>query len=227
MSAPFIQREPLPTKEQIFAICSVDVLGDIRDNVQQAILAIESQLEFLDGSDEWAKRAVRALALHRFVDRQIIRRMSQLEERSVKHVPMRPADANDPLTQEMLERRPTLDAEALVTLQECDAAAAWILDRLNAVTIDREDEIGLAPTDRDERFLASTGAIQRLLKALRVSVQNRAAVLRKAEKVAVLRREDGLREREFVDIARIILDRETFLKIWGLVEVSLGSRSPI
>jgi hypothetical protein len=118
----------------------------------------------------------------------------------------------------MLKDRPDIRAERYETLKDVDAAMDWLVERLNAVTDDREDEISQGAGNRDEGFLASTGSLLRLMRGQRMALQNRRGELAREAKKAEQMARDVIRERLFIDAARTLLDRETFLSIWTAVD---------
>lgn len=211
----------LPTKEQIFALTDLPALYGLKDDVEKSIIQMEAQLEFLDGDgdDSWASRATNALALHRYVDRQLSQRIGMLKDATPKGAKaVRPETDCDLLTVEVLARRPEINAATVETVQEVDAHLAWLTARINAVTADREDETAMAAGDRDEGFLAATGNALRLMRGQRMALQTRRGEISKAEKLAALAIRDSRRERLFIDAAREVLDKDTFLRLWDRVD---------
>lgn len=213
-------REPLPTKAQINAIDDLPALYGLKDKVELEITRMETDLEFRDDDDEWAKRARHALALHRFVDRMLYRRIGILKGKSPKAgVSPRPQDQMHALTVEMMNQRPVIDAAAIETTEEVDRCLAWVTERFEAVTLDREDEIALIPAERDEGFLAATGSIRRQLGQLRQQLSTRRGELTRAAKAArVAAANPETRERLFIEAAREVLDRDTYMAVWAVVD---------
>jgi len=213
------QEQTLPSKLQIAAISDVDALNDIRDAIERTIVHIETQLEFSGGVvDSWARAAQGALALHRYVDRLIRRRIATLDAASADEIAIRPDDANSPLTLEVLAKRPNINPSDFATIEDVEAKAQWLVERIEAVREDREDEIGQKPGERDEKFLAATGSLLRSMNWQRSNLQNRRGEIRKAEKASALKGQDDVRERLFIRAAQEVLDRDTYLRIWAVVE---------
>ncbi len=208
----------LPTKPQINAISDISALGDLADDILLRITRIEADLEFRD-DEEWAARARQALAVHRFTWRLVGRRIDHLKRDQPKdEAARRPPSEIDALTAEVMTLRPAIRAMALETVQAVDDQMAWLVARINAVTTDREDEIGLPAADRDEAFLASTGNVLRLMRGQRQELQNRRGVLTKAERRATQAQHDLTRPQIFIEAAREVLDKETYLAVWAAVD---------
>lgn len=218
------ERERLPTKAQIGAVTDLSVLDGWRDDIARAVAKMETDLEFLAGDNpEWAARARAALAIHRLTDRIIARRMGALRRSAMTtaKTARRPEADCDPLTLEVLRARPAVDLDALTTTDQVDERMSWLVARIDAVTADREDEIGMEAADRDEGFLAATGNALRHMRALRQDLQTRRGRLNKAEKAAARAAEvphQETRERLFIDAARELLDRATYLRLWDEVD---------
>lgn len=216
------ERPQLPTREQINAISNRRDLEAIRDEIQATITKIEVDLEYGDGDDEWAARARAALAFHRNASKAITHRLHALRPTpfeglgSVKMAVRERADCN-PLGLALMEAE-IIDADAM-SLVEAEAALKTLVAQIEALTSDREDEVlNYEPVARDEGWLIRTGAALRRAKASRHALNVRIAHLRKTEKLAEQERRDAVRPQLFVDAARQVLDRETFLRIWAIVD---------
>ena len=209
----------LPTPEAIKAIGSLELINLLKDDIEQAIARMETDLEFSSRDEDWERRARSALAKHRYVLRLLDRRYGSLKSKQEKQsAPERPPEDCHALTLEVLERRPSIEPEKLGTVAEVDDATAWLVERISAMTADREEEIALAPGDRDEGFLAATGNALRLMRAQRQALQNRRGALTRAERALAHTPRQETRERLFIEAAREQLDRETFRAIWDLVD---------
>lgn len=211
----------LPTPAQINAITDVDALRGLCDDVERTVIQIETQLEADIGDDEWAKRASNALALFRFTDRVLKRRLHKLTHREPerRRLPKRPDEDSHPLTLQAIENAEVVDPDAL-DAPDFDQATALLVECINAVEFDRADEIGRVPGDRDEGFLARTNGALRSLKALRMRLQTRRAELAKAAKQAAQAERNANRQQQFIDAAKALLPPETYRAIWDRVFVS-------
>lgn len=209
----------LPTPEAIKAIGSPELINLLKDDIEQAITRMETDLEFSSGDADWERRARSALAKHRYVLRLLDRRCGALKSKQEKQsAPERPPEDCHALTLEVLDRRPSIEPDRLATVAEVDDAAAWLLERISAMTADREEEIALAPGDRDEGFLAATGNALRLMRGQRQALQNRRGAITRAQREKDQAPRQETRERLFIEAAREQLDRETFRSIWDLVD---------
>lgn len=79
-----------PTREQIDQIVDVDALQRLRDDVFAAKNSIETQLEFSDRDEEWARRAMAALTVHKTVLGQLDKRIHRLRKGSPVTPPQDP-----------------------------------------------------------------------------------------------------------------------------------------
>lgn len=218
------RREPLPTEAQINAITDVPALRALQNDIEIRATKIETDLEFSTLGDDWERRARSALAMHRLANKRIARRAKALGADRRGSGPrahggrQRPDDEIRMLTLEVLRTRPSIDPAKLHTIEQVDASVAWLAERINAVTSDREDEIAVVAGDRDEAFMAATGNLLREMKALRQAVQNRRGEITKAERMAAQAAREATRPQLFVDAARQVLDRDTFIRIWAIVD---------
>ena len=209
----------LPTVAQINAISDVAALQGIRDDVERTVIQIETQLEHDVGDDDWAKRAANALALFRYTERVLERRIYKLRNRAAEHRPAvrRPEEDTHPLTLRALQGPPLDNADGLASLAEVETAAAELVSMINAVEADRADEIDRAAVTRDEGFITRTNGALRSLKALRVQLQTRRSELLKAARVAANAERNANRLQRFVDVAREMLPPPTYQAIWDRV----------
>lgn len=209
----------LPTVAQINAISDVAALQGIRDDVERTVIQIETQLEHDVGDDDWAKRAANALALFRYTERVLKRRIHKLKDRAPEHRPAvrRPEEDTHPLTLRALQGPPLANADGLATLAEVEAAAAELVSMINAVEADRADEIDRQTVTRDEGFITRTNGALRSLKALRVQLQTRRSELLKAARVAANAERNANRLQRFVDVSREMLPPATYQAIWDRV----------
>lgn len=211
----------LPTTAQINAISDAEAIRALCDDVERTVIQIESQLEFDIGDDEWAKRASNALALFRYTERALKRRLHKLthQETERRRVVQRPEEDNHPLTRRATEDAAVVDPDALDDGNAIDEAAALLVDYINAVEADRADEVSRAAGDRDEGFLARSNGALRTLKSLRMRLQTRKATLAKAAKEAAQAERNSSRQQQFIDAARAMLPPDTFRAIWDRVFV--------
>jgi hypothetical protein len=218
------ERIELPTAAQVEAITDLNALIALRDEVDLVVTRIETTLQNTqDDVDGWRHRAIGALTAHRHASKLLWARIKTLRRQSgpkpikgVAHV--RPAGDNDPLTNEVLARRPQIDPEGISTVVEIDRHVAWLAERIVAVENDRNDEIGFPSGQRDEGFLAATNTLIRAMKSLRSALQVRRGVISRADRVAKTAEQNSGRERMFIDAARELLPRETYQAIWTRVE---------
>lgn len=222
------ERPPLPTKAEIAAITNPQALRDLLDDIERTTTSIETQLEFDGlGDDDWYARARGALIAHRITAKMATRRLHALQaaqrpavgQKSAKPAaqPRDPGE-NHPLTNEVLKAAPVLAVQGLMTREDVDAKLAWIVERINAVDADRASEVAMPPQERDEGFLTATKGALKTLKAIRVQLESRRAGFKHRAKDADAAERDARRERRFVDAARDLLPRETFLALWARVD---------
>jgi hypothetical protein len=214
-------REPLPTKDQIAAISDLAALQGLRDDIEARVVRMETDLEYREDDDDWVNRASAALAIHKFTIRLIDRRMAQVRGERVRprhQRAVRSPEDTHPLTRAVIQKRPDIAVNALTSVEEVDHQMAWLVERIEAVTYDREDEITLRAIDRDEGFMAASGNALRQMKGIRQLLQNRRGELSRAAKKAEIKIRDDSRPQLFVDMAREVLDRDTFLAIWERVD---------
>lgn len=209
----------LPTVAQINAISDVEALRGLCDEVERTIVQIESQLEFDIGDDGWAKRAANALALFRYTDRVLKRRLHKLTHREPerRRISKRANEDIHPLTLRAIQEPTSFDPRQLASVEDVDAAAADVVSTINAVEVDRADEISLLAEERDEGFLARTNGALRSLKALRMQLQHRRSGLAKEAKEAAHAERNADRKQRFIDAAKDLLPRETYDALWSKV----------
>jgi hypothetical protein len=75
-------KAPLPTKEQIGAISSVEALEALLADVIEDRMAIETQLEFSSRDEEWESRAMGALTAHRIAEHNVRHQIAKVTGRS-------------------------------------------------------------------------------------------------------------------------------------------------
>lgn len=223
--------QEMPTKEQIAAIDDVEALEDIRDEVDRARARIETDLEYSERDDDWALRARNALALHRYVGSLIGRRLAQLEREARTTAPAhfsrkprpgartrREADCSA-LTLAAFDGEIVDPDEIPDELPALETALGVVSNQINALRDDKDDEVTrFAQNEIDHGFLTRVGVAQRRCGAAHQALLKRAAAIRKVEKVAVQNVRDATRPQLFVDAAREVLDRETFLAVWEVVD---------
>lgn len=207
----------LPTAAQVATINDPALLQALADDIERVCTQIETDLEFRD-DEPWATRARYALSAHRQALKRVSRRIRGLASSAPADTPVRAKEETHPLTLEVLSRRPKIDVTKLATVEEVDQRLAWIAERINAVTDDRSDEICLPAGDRDEGFLAATGSVLREMRGLRQDLQVQRGRVSKAVKAQGQQVLDRSRERLFIDAAREVLDRVTYLAIWDRVD---------
>lgn len=218
-------RERLPTPEQIGAMTDLQSVDELRNVVELAAKRIETDLEFDIGSDEWARRARNALALHRHVARQLARRAGVLRQAQEVAAKRRPEEACDPLTLEVLREHPTMDVEAIPTIEEVDAKVAWLELRFQAIARDRDDEKSLDVAEFDHAFLGSTKAALKALTVIRLRLEAHRRNLVKVARLAAEAEQQRSREHLFIEVCRERMPRETFLAAWAEVDRRLGERA--
>jgi hypothetical protein len=220
--------ERLPTREQIAAIEDIDALEDIRNEILLTAERIETDLEFGDRSEEWASRARNALALHRHVGRQISRRIGILRERERfeerQEASVRPADTCHPLTLEVLAKAPVILVDALETIAEVDTWDAYLAERVEAVTGDREDEKTLDMRDFDHAFFAATKAVLKTMTALRGELAARRRHLVKRDRIAANKERQRPREELFIHLVRERYGPEIFAELWAAVDEAIDRK---
>lgn len=219
----------LPNKEQIAAIDDIKALGDIRDEVDRAIARIETDLEYSDRDDDWYARAKNALALHKYVGTMIDRRLRELQPRKKASAPFAPLASVSTNARRRTDWNPLTDAalrgdipdpetvsDDLPALEE---AAARVLEQINAMKDDKEDETLNYNQDAwDQEWLSRLAAAQRRCGIVHQALLRRLSAAKRKHKAAVQARRDATRPQAFVDAAREVLDRETFLAIWEVVD---------
>jgi hypothetical protein len=205
-----------PTKEQIAALTELVAVTDLKDAVEKSIAHIEAQLDFSDRDEGWARGAVNALALHRYAARLLARRIAQL--RSPDEPVRRPREANDALTNYALVERPTFDPAASRTIVHVDKVLQELTDLIAAIDLDRGDEIANGPGRRDEGFLAITSGILKRLRCERHELTLRRASLLKDQRQTEHSIRQVGRESAFIEAAQLVLDRETYLRVWATAD---------
>lgn len=207
----------LPTAAQIKAITDVPALRDIGDEIERTILQIEAQLEFDTGDDEWAKRAANALALFRYTDRLLKRRLHALtrQEPERRRISIRPDEDSHPLTHQAFAHPIKLDTARINSLAEVEAVGADLIDSINAVEADRADEIARVAVDRDEGFISRANGVLRALKAARSQLQDRRSQLARVAKEAAQADRNANRQQRFIDAAKAMLPSETYQALWA------------
>jgi hypothetical protein len=225
------EREPLPSREQIQAITDRAALEALRDEVDRRVAKIETDLDFLDGDDDWERRARNALALHRYTSGIINRQLRRISPESpfralagVKTVTRERTDCHE-LSWELLDADP-IDVEALTS----PAAVAAALHRLNqqvaALEADRADEIArFEPAARDEGWLAEANAALQNAKQARHRLVLREGEFRRAEKQALQRERASDRAQVFIDCARETLPQDVYLMLWDRVDRTIAARA--
>lgn len=225
-------RFELPTKAQISALTDPTAIKALIEDIDGVVATIETRLSYSGINDEdWRERAQGALIRHKRALSQLNRRLHEVRlnakfptrsgayktKAKTKVENIRPADDNDPLTNEVLERVYALDLKALVTVAQVEAQLAWVEPRILAVERDRTDEIALPSAKRDESFLAATKSTLSALRNARTRLQTHRNLLSRGDKETRLERQ-ARRERQFVDAARDLLPAATFQAIWDRVE---------
>lgn len=210
----------LPTPAQINALTDIPALRALCDDVERTVLQIEAQLEFDAGAeDDWAMRASNALALHRYTERVLKRRLHKLTHREPerRRTAQRALEDIHPLTARAIAAPTIVEVAGLETIEEIDTAMTEVVEMLTAVEIDRGDEIAMLAADRDEGFLARTNAALRTLRASRVALQNRRTTLTRQAKEAANAARNANRQQRFIDAAKAVLPRETYQSLWDRV----------
>lgn len=231
-------REPLPTREQLAAISDAPALEGLLDEVGRRSAKIETDLEFwAEGDEDWAYRARNALALHRHTERLIERRLKALRPRTpmarpaAQPVPWRAGinranrshETVSPDAAALMDREfPATEAMDADTVQATEAA---LLRQIEALKTEREEEVlnHPDPVDRDEPWLIRSAAAIRRAGAYHQAVLARKRALNKAVKEANQARRDESFGQAFVEAARLVLDRDTFLRIAGMASEAIKS----
>lgn len=230
------ERIEAPTKAQIAAMTDPAVVKRWIEDIEGVVTTIETRLSYSGiNDDDWRERAQGALIWHRRALKQLNRRAHELRleakfptrpgayktKAKTKVENLRPAEDNDPLTNEALASVHALDLAALVTIAQADTELAWLDARITAVERDRNDEIAQPSQRRDEGFLAATKSTLSTLKKAQTAVLIQRRRLTKDERAAddaaKLAREDRL-ERRFIDAARDLLPAATFQALWDRVD---------
>lgn len=217
MSRKHVHPDRLPTSAQVSAIDDPVLLGALADDIERVCTQIETDLEFRT-DEPWASRARHALSIHRHALKRVSRRVRALAAGAPEETGLRSKEETHPLTLEVLAQRPSIDVAKLETVEAVDEQLAWLAARIGAVADDRSDEIGLLAGDRDEGFLAATGSMLREMRGLRQELQNQRGRISKAVKAIAHKTVDRSRERLFIEAAREIIDRATYLAIWDRVD---------
>lgn len=215
-----IERVRLPTKSQIQAITSAQTLKDLRSDIERQIVLMETKLQYDTGADpDWQQRATTALSLHRFTDRLLVRRISEIQGAVVKgsSLPRRDSD-NLVLTNEALDGVRQFNVNDITTVEEIDAGVAYLAERIIAVEADRNDEISLVPADRDEGFLATTGTLLKRMRHQRQELQTRRGVISRESRLRERAGAEIRREVLFIDAAREMLPQATYQALWAQVD---------
>lgn len=213
-------RIELPTKAQVGAISDAAALHGLRDDIERAVIDMETRLEFDSGDDpDWAARAKSALSLHRYTDRLLVRRIRELKQKAPQGQRLpRPDADNDPLTNEVFAARPEIDPATLQTVEAVDEAITWIAARIIAVETDRNDEVALPAQERDEGFLAAASAAIKAMKGVRIALQTRRGVLSRTAKALTQATTERRREEMFIDAARELLPKAAYAALWARVD---------
>lgn len=209
----------LPTREQIQALTDIDSLYALKDEIDRASRKIETDLEFIVDDPEWASRARGALSIHRFTSGLISHRLKILKPRAPGTVQTRAEYEIHPLTLEVLDKPIEIDIAAIQTQTEIDEKLLWLAERIDIVNADREEENLLPGDERDLDFIVVVNSALRTMRGLRQSLQSRRGEISRAQKVEQQKAMDTVRERLFIDAARDLLDRETYLRLWDRVSL--------
>lgn len=232
MNAP--ARYPLPTRAQIEAISTRADLEAIRDEIDRRIAKIETDLEFSDRDEEWAFRARNALSLHRYTLTLCNRRLKAIGggvfigAMKAKAVARERTDCHD-LTWDLLDGH-TVDLTTLTTAEGAQAAYDDLTRYIDAAEADRADEVArFVPMVRDEGWMAEVNAAIKAAKATRYQIgliianyRQQAKQERRLAIIAAANERQVIEARQFVDMAREMLSRETYLSIWDRVN-TLGA----
>lgn len=218
--------EALPTKMQIEAISDVPALSGLKDEAERRTLAIETQLEFSDGSDlAWERSATAALAHLRYTERLLIRRIRELgknKDAGERLPAVRPDSASHAETLRILRERPYIRAELIDSIEEIDEHRRIVATSLELLERDRSDEIRIHLSERDERFVLNIQMAIKALKRQREELQARRGQLSRRIRAESVRSLNSRRERLFIEHARKMLRSEEYDAIWQRVlEVEL------
>lgn len=215
----------LPTKDQLRLITSEPDLVEIRTTIEREIQRVETDLDFrVDPYDQvkWESRARKVLAGLRYKARLVDQQLARVRPKTSSE---RPRELCHRLTLQVLDGDPIPRLSATCDAGAIEVAIARLDELIEAVSTDRTEEIGMPAAERDESFLARTNAALKTLRSARFGFQTRQREI--AREGRTRRRVEGERTREglFVDAAREILDRPTFLAIWDRVDhIQAGAR---
>lgn len=226
------EKDRLPTRQQIDAIADITALEDMHEEIDRRCTRIETDLDFRDGTDDWENRAVAALAMHRHTRHLILRRIAALRKGSGS--PFASAANVKTTVRERTECHPLswklMDGEiALPEVSDkgaVEVAIAELTEAIDALEGDRVDEVtNFAQGSRDETWLSAAAFALKRAKAFRHELTLKLATFRRAEKLEARRVYDRERERMFVEEAKAVLPRETFLMLWDRTDRRFAEES--
>jgi hypothetical protein len=223
------ERNKLPTPAQVAVMDDIDSLKALELDVEQQIIKIETDLEFDDGSKEeenWRNRAKSALSAHRFIYRQIKRRLSTLTAVN-KGTGIRPPEECGKLTLELITKRTDLEVNpsGMNTIEEIERSVHWTMRCVAEITRDRDQELKTEPAERDDMFLTITSEILTNLRYLRQRLQNRQGDIARESKA----KRAETREQLFIKAAKEVLTGAQYLDLWRAVdqkEAQLAAAEP-
>lgn len=217
------------TKSMVEAASNLPELEQMHDEVQSTIVKITTQLEHDYGDQNWAQRAIDALAHHRNAARWIKRRIEAvkgetLPEPAAPRRRVRLESENSPTTNAALPRRTqySTSTSGLETIEACDAFAAKVRQAIDEVCQDRADEVSRPPSDRDHGFIAATTALIKAWNAQLQAVQTHSGTLRKELRLRQDQARGVVESARFVTRAREVLPQDVYLAIWEHVNTQPG-----
>lgn len=215
-----MDRERLPTKEQINCIDDVQALRDIQDEIEKRMSRISTDLEFRNGTDEWEGRAISALAFHRYLSGAVNKRIKALGQGEPTHkaddAPQRIREDCSDLTWRLMDGE--FDHLAEAKDEELDSAIQTLQEALDEAERDRADEIGRPVPKQDQAWLAESKIALRDGRAIRHQLTLRKAAIARSEKEAARLALEATRERIFIQACRDVLPKQTYQLLWDRVD---------
>ena len=213
------QRERLPTKAQINAISDIEALEALKDDVDRRMVRIETDLDFRDATEEWEGRAISALSVHRYTAKAIGRRIQDLKKSSGKRSFTQERVDCDDLTWEVIDG--VYDDVDPDTVHEIDEWLEVIDKALDAVELDKADELSKADQFRDLVWIAKANSAAKRVKGVRHKLFTKKAHINKAIKETERLAHEEVRERMFIDACREMLPKSTYAALWDRVDRQL------
>lgn len=218
-----IERTRLLSKKEIEGINDLGELDALLDGVDQDIIKIETDLEFVAPDADWEKRARSALAHRRYSKRLLEKRIKDLKPREEVTGGHRPTDRDHPMTRELLGGSFAgysleYDFRTVDAPEELELVHEALVARIHCLSEDLDDEMSLAVEKRDRDWLVRARATQREANNLRNYIPRLIGEMRRAKNAREQQTSDMVRERMFVRVAREeFLAKSTYQAIWDRV----------